>query len=106
MSALPSILPEVAMNSATERLARSMNSSISQLASLEIFSYTLTGLPAASTSTFISGRSKLMAPEAKRLLRIMAASLLSVTMASLMSWLIAGSAGSLPSLSMICCAPS
>ena len=45
----------------------------------------LIGFPVASTSTFISGRSKLMAPEAKRRLRSVNASLLSVTMASLTS---------------------
>ena len=68
-------LQPVATNSATLLFASSMNSSMSQFASFETFWNTSTGRPVSSTSTFISGRSKLMAPAANLFLRSLEASL-------------------------------
>ena len=73
------------MHSATVRLASSMNSSMSLLASFDSLKYTLSGLPLSSISKRTSTRSKSTAPDAMRFLRRIWASSFSFRISSLNS---------------------
>ena len=72
----------LATYSATFLLAKSINSSISLLASLLSLKYTPVGLPFSSRSNFTSTLSKVIAPKRIRLPRNFSAKVLSVRIAS------------------------